>query len=160
MQFIHTLSYIFLLSIFVLPASAADQDSDMISVLRQAQSGNSNAQLNLEYIYQHLGKSNAQINLGYLYQSLGKSQQDLQTAIRWYEQAAASGHASAAFALGLMHEHGQGVEKNLVKAVDWYTKAARLYASHGTAVPYKLAKDAIARLQPNSLMLAQQKQAP
>jgi TPR repeat protein len=139
MQSVRALVYVLLLSVFSLSAQAADQDRDMVKTWRQAQTGD----------------MEAQFSMGYLYQSLADSQQELQAAIHWYQQAAASGHARAAFALGLMHEHGQGVEKNLEKAIDWYERAARIYAQHGAGYQFKLAKDAVSRIQPESINLAQ-----
>lgn len=136
MQSARALIYVLILSLFTLSAHAANQ----ASTLRQAQTGD----------------MEAQFKLGYLYQSLGKNQSDFQTAIRWYKKAAASGQARAAFALGLMYEHGQGVEKNVAKAIDWYERAAEIYAYRDAGFPYKLAKDAVARTQPGSLILTQQ----
>lgn len=34
------------------------------------------------------------------------------------------GHAEAQYNLGVCHEHGYGVEKDLGQAADWYRKAA------------------------------------
>ena len=45
-------------------------------------------------------------------------------ALEWLEKAAAQGHASAQYNLGLMHSNGWGVLKDDTKAVEWYRKAA------------------------------------
>lgn len=137
MKFIRTLIYVLLLAGFSLPANAID-DNDMIGVLRQAQTGN----------------MDAQFKLGYLYQSLGKGREDMQTAVRWYEQAATQGHANAAFALGLMHEYGQGTEVSMSQAAGWYAKAARIYKRDGSVIPVRLAKAAIKRALENGVHLA------
>lgn len=139
MKAFRTVIYLLLVSLFALPVQATDQDRDMIKILGQAKSGD----------------HDAQFKLGYFYQSLGKSQEDMQTAIHWYKKAAASGHASAAFAMGLMYEHGQGVEKNHTTAINWYEKAAHIYAARDAGYLFKLAKDAVARILPDDIKLAQ-----
>ncbi len=141
MQIIRTLIYVLLLSVFALPAYATDENRDMAGVLQQAQAGN----------------MDAQFKLGYLYQSLSKSPEDMRTAMRWYEKAATQGHANAAFALGLMYEYGQGVEKNTLKATDWYTYAGQIYTRRGADVPLMLIRHALRRMQKNNTTLAQVK---
>jgi len=124
---------VLLFSVFLLASqsvTAADQDREMMQILQKAQAGN----------------IDAQTSLGYLYHSLGKDHQDFQTAIRWYKQAAMSGHPHAAFALGLMYEHGQGTRRDPDQARQLYLQAANIYRHRGAAVPYKLALDALARL--------------
>ena len=44
--------------------------------------------------------------------------------VRLWEGAAEQGHALAQHNLGVMYEHGQGVEVNLKKAFEWCKKAA------------------------------------
>lgn len=45
-------------------------------------------------------------------------------AVKWFEQAAFQGNASAQACLGLCYEFGQGVDSNLTEAVKLYQKAA------------------------------------
>ena len=45
--------------------------------------------------------------------------------MRWYQLAGAQDHAGALANLGFMHEHGQGVEENEVRALGFYAKAAK-----------------------------------
>ena len=39
-------------------------------------------------------------------------------------QGGREGNSNAMFNLGLSFKRGEGVEKNFIKAVEWYTKAA------------------------------------
>jgi len=50
--------------------------------------------------------------------------QDYTEAVRWYRKAAAQGHASAQYELGLRYDLGQGVRQNSSEAVRCYLKAA------------------------------------
>ncbi len=43
----------------------------------------------------------------------------------YYRKAAAQGHADAQWHVGIMYEHGYGVEQDYAKAVEWYSKAAK-----------------------------------
>src|SRR2546425_204069 len=45
-------------------------------------------------------------------------------AVRLLDQAASEGNAEAQYSLGIMYEHGRGVSKDEVKAVEWYLKSA------------------------------------
>lgn len=45
-------------------------------------------------------------------------------AAQWFAKAAEQGVAVAAYNLGVMHEHGQGIPHDDVKAVEWYRQAA------------------------------------
>lgn len=51
---------------------------------------------------------------------------DFETALRLYGAAAEKGDADAQFHLGEMYLYAHGVEKDPVRAVEWYTKAAAL----------------------------------
>ena len=44
--------------------------------------------------------------------------------VQWYKQAAEQGNAQAQYQLGWMYEKGEGIEKNIDKALEWYRKAA------------------------------------
>jgi len=62
--------------------------------------------------------------------------QDFERAAECYQQAAEKGHAKAAFNLGFLFAHGQGVEQDDVRAYQWY----RISELSG----YKLAKSSAA----------------
>ena len=57
---------------------------------------------------------------------------DYSEARKWYEKAAAEGHADAAFKLGQIFFKGLGTEKNINSALEWYGKAAD--AGHSQAL--------------------------
>jgi TPR repeat protein len=44
--------------------------------------------------------------------------------VKWFQKAAEQGHAKAQRYLGYCYQYGQGLPKDLHKAVDWYRKAA------------------------------------
>jgi len=50
--------------------------------------------------------------------------QDADQARRWYEIAAARGHAHAQFMLGVIYQQGRGVAPNVDAARGWYESAA------------------------------------
>lgn len=67
------------------------------------------------------GNAEAQFQLGEAYYLLKK--QDT-AGLKWFRQAADKGHASAMYFLGNMHNNGDGVHKDNVEALKWYTLAA------------------------------------
>ncbi len=50
--------------------------------------------------------------------------QDYAEAVRWYQLAAAQGHAVAQFNLGVMFERGVGVAQDNAEAFKWFKLAA------------------------------------
>lgn len=60
-----------------------------------------------------------------LYNGIG-CLRNLPEALRFYLRAANAGEPSAANAVGLMHELGRGVARDLSAAGAWYTRAAEL----------------------------------
>ena len=52
------------------------------------------------------------------------ARQDFQTALENWLIAAGNGDASAIYAIGVLHTNGEGVEKNLAEARNWYQRAA------------------------------------
>lgn len=46
----------------------------------------------------------------------------MKEAIKWYEMGAKSNEPTCVFTLGLIYEEGDGVQKNILKAADWYQK--------------------------------------
>lgn len=50
--------------------------------------------------------------------------QDYAVAARWFEEAAAQGHAEAQYMLGVAYYAGRGVDQDHRRAVSWFTKAA------------------------------------
>lgn len=120
--------------------SVSAMAADMATLIRQAQSGDVSAQLDLAYEYYqqdnhakafewitkaaNQGDAVAQYNLGWMY-ALGKGvRQDYHKAVEWFTKAAGQGNAKAQNNLGGMYRQGQGVRQDYQKAVEWYTKAA------------------------------------
>lgn len=69
--------------------------------------------------------------------------QDSEEAFGWFLMAAYQGDATAAYDLGQMYMNGEGVEKNLAKAVYWTKNAAeknQLAAAKAMAVAYRTGK--------------------
>lgn len=66
------------------------------------------------------GSPIAQAKLGWI---LDNSNDDTQ-AVQWYEASAAQSHAAGQFGLGEMYAKGEGVEKDVDKAIELYISAA------------------------------------
>jgi TPR repeat protein len=66
------------------------------------------------------GDADAQLEAGVLYAKAG----DFKSAADWYEQAAQQGVLNAQFNLGVMYYQGQGFDRNLHAALSWFEQAA------------------------------------
>ena len=53
-----------------------------------------------------------------------RQQRQMDEVVRLWEGAAEQGHANAQYNLGIMYDHGHGVDVNYKKAIEWYEKAA------------------------------------
>lgn len=121
--------------------SADMATADMATLTRQAQNGDTEAQVDLAYEYYeqgnhakafewytkaaHQGDADAQYNLGRMYDNGHGVRQDDQKAFEWYTKAANQGHADAQYTLGVMYDYGRrGVLQDYQKAFEWFTKAA------------------------------------
>lgn len=104
------LSFVSLIFVVVISVnqSANGKTPDFNDVLKSAQKGDPNAQVQLGWMY-YKGKDVAQ---------------DYQEALKWFRKAAEHGDAKAQVALGGMYEVGKGVPQNKQQAVMWYQKAA------------------------------------
>jgi len=69
-----------------------------------------------------LGYTKAQFRLGLLH--FDGDMKDLSQAAYWWALAAEGGHLSAQFNLGILYENGWGVNKNIAKAMHWFSCAA------------------------------------
>jgi TPR repeat protein len=87
------------------------------------------------------GNPRAQYELGLLLlNGEGGATKNPRRAVKWLEQAAKSGSADAAFALGVMYQKGQGALQNFEQALHWFeTAAAQNHASaqYSAAVMYR-----------------------
>ena len=70
------------------------------------------------------GDSDAQYNLGYMYYNGLGLLQDYAEAVRWYRLAAAQGDADAQYNLGYMYLNGLGLLQDYAEAVRWCRLAA------------------------------------
>ena len=97
---------VFVASLMFLPHAIAADDID--SLIRQAESGNADAQFRLVKPYG---------------QGIGV-RKDPNKAKYWFSKAAESGHAEAQYWTGYNYFYGQGGERNLNKALQWYERSA------------------------------------
>ena len=65
------------------------------------------------------GLATAQNNLGF-------ALEDPKKKVKWIEKAADSGSAAAMLNLGKMYAYGEGIEKNMNKALDYFRKASAI----------------------------------
>ncbi len=73
------------------------------------------------------GRPEAQHDLAAIYTAgHGGVKQNFKRALFWFEQAAESNVANAAYNLGVLHHQGLGTKPDLAQAIGWYTKAAAL----------------------------------
>lgn len=72
-----------------------------------------------------LGDADAQVNLGQQYETGNNIlSQDYAEAMKWYLKAANQGNKFAQSSLGDMYYYGRGISKDPQQAVDWYRRAA------------------------------------
>lgn len=72
------------------------------------------------------GDAIAQYFLGQMYRKGDGVSVDPNTAIYWYQKAAAQQNTMAQYNLGWMYDTGEGVDRDLDQAIFWYSKAAKL----------------------------------
>ena len=82
-----------------------------------------------------LGHVESMFALGYIYKNAYNIKDK---AAYWYEKAAKNGHVHAMFKIGECYQYGEGVDKNIKFAEQWYNSAAN--ANHIGAV-YKFANN-------------------
>jgi localization factor PodJL len=73
------------------------------------------------------------------------------TAFGWFQQAAEFGVADSQYNLGLLYQHGHGVEPNVEQALYWFLVAARQHdlnaIDRAVALAAEMAPDQVARVQ-------------
>ncbi len=92
----------------------------------------------------------AQVALGKMYYKGDGALEDYTKAAKWYRKAAEQGHVQALNALGIMHEKGYGVKKNLSLAYALFILSAK-YDEEGK----KLAKNAREKMTAEQIMAGQ-----
>lgn len=124
---------------------ARDADAEVQDILRQAESGDPEAQYRLgllQYRGEHVpadtgeamswflraatqGNADAQFALGVIYyRGHDETARDYAEALRWFTRAAEQGHPLAQYNIGVMYHHGQGVPVDYGQAYTWYSRAA------------------------------------
>jgi TPR repeat protein len=57
---------------------------------------------------------------------LGKGvPQDFNSAVEWYQRAAAQGDSNAQYNLGVLYQLGEGVAQDYTESANWYSEAAK-----------------------------------
>ncbi len=144
-----------LLAVGLLAASVAlGQSTDIDSIRREAEKGNSTAQFKLGHAYDFgdgvakdhdqaivwyqkaasQGNASAQTMIGYCYEIGYGLPQDFVQAAAWFRKAAEKGSAVAEAWLGYSYGAGKGLPQNDALAVSWYRKAADQGDSLGQAL--------------------------
>ncbi|ACE06310.1 hypothetical protein Aasi_0951 [Candidatus Amoebophilus asiaticus 5a2] len=81
----------------------------------------SKATENIDAVKNNKKFAHVQFNLGLLYEK----QENYDKAFQYYEKVASQGYASANTKLGWMYQHGKGVEINMEKALEYYSKGVQ-----------------------------------
>ncbi|MBP3479654.1 MAG: SEL1-like repeat protein [Oscillospiraceae bacterium] len=89
----------------------------------------------------------AEVGLGYSQYALGKllqGQNRISEAVSWYEKAAAQGNQYAHYRMGKLYLSGDGVPKDVERAVEYLTASAKLgnqYAQYALGKLYLMGRD-------------------
>lgn len=94
------------------------------------------------------GHASAQFELARFYQNGNGTKPDPVLAAQWMEKSAAQGVVWAMLAAGNMYKDGIGVTADPAKAFQWLSLAAAAKETPATAETIKLARQAVAELQP------------
>lgn len=70
------------------------------------------------------GNAEAQLNLGWCYENGEGVPQDYIEAVKWYRKAAEKGHPEAQYFLGTCYEQGVGVPQDYAESMKWIKEAA------------------------------------
>lgn len=84
----------------------------------------------IEALNEHTTNPKLQFMLGRAFHARG----DYSQALKYIRRSANTDYAPAEGSLGWMYEHGKGVDRNLRKARQWYTKAAEHGNAYGQSV--------------------------
>jgi hypothetical protein len=101
-------------------AGAMDAQYDQA---RAAEDANALQAMSVYKTLAQMGHGKSQFRLGYLY--FDSIMKDLKLAAYCRERAASQGHAVAQYNLGLMYERGYCKELDHIKALYWFTEAAK-----------------------------------
>ena len=90
-------------------------------IVRAKSAGDYNAAIAIMRPYADRNVSQAQDDIGTIYTKLN----NYKSAVIWYNKAIKNGNARSMFNLAFCYETGNGVDKNISKAINLYTKAAK-----------------------------------
>lgn len=102
-------------------ASEYKYSDERKEVKRAIAAGDSNAAIRLLTPFADKNDADAQGSLGGRYYSMG----DYKNALKWFKRASKNGDVRSLYNIGLMYEKGNGVDKNISTAHDYYVKAAK-----------------------------------
>lgn len=128
------------------PAAAFDATAEVVAAVGAYNHGDVDTAFRLLSAEAARGNSDAEVNLGYLYARGQGVAADQREALRLYWLSAAQGNGEGMNAVGYKYQFGTGVTPNLQTAIAWYCRAiargdpralnnlAILY-DHGIGVP-------------------------
>jgi hypothetical protein len=111
------------LSLLPMPAAAFDATADVIAGAAAYNRGDLATAFRLLGAEAAQGNSDAEVNLGYMYARGQGVAVDQHEALRLYRLSAAQGNGEGMNALGYKYQFGTGVTPNLQTAIDWYCRA-------------------------------------
>ena len=127
---------ILLLLLGLTPAAAVSQTYE--SGLQALKAGDPDDAADTWLLAARQGDPRAQYGLARLYFGGEGVPQHYQKALYWFEKASETGHGPAHMYIGLMHERGLGVRRNLLAAAEWYKKSIEW--SRVTEAHYRLGR--------------------
>lgn len=105
------------------PAAAFDATPEVLAGVTAYNHGDIATAFHLLGAEAARGNSDAQVNLGYMYARGQGAATDQQEALRLYRLSASLGNAEGMNALGYKYQFGTGVPPNIQTAIDWYCRA-------------------------------------
>jgi len=107
--------------LFAVPMAAiAGPEEDLRAGIDAFNQGDVTAAMALYRLAADTGLAEAQVKLAYI---LDYSEEDSE-AVKWYRAAAQQGDADGQFGLGEMYAKGEGIERDLAKAIEYFELAA------------------------------------
>jgi TPR repeat protein len=105
------------------PAIADDATSEVLAAVDSYNHGDITTAFRLLRAEAAHGNSDAEVNLGYLYARGQGAAADQQEALRLYRLSAAQDNGEGMNAIGYKYQFGTGVTPNIQTAIDWYCRA-------------------------------------
>jgi TPR repeat protein len=105
------------------PAAAFDATPEVVAAAEAYNHGDIATAFRLLNTQAARGNSDAEVNLGYMYARGQGVAVDQLEALRLYRLSAAQGNGEGMNALGYKYQYGTGVTANLQTAIDWYCRA-------------------------------------